>query len=322
MIPPTIERLVAAAVLAPSSHNTQPWLFRAAADRVDLIADRLRALPVNDPYDRELTVSCGCALLNLRVQAAATGLAATVSTVPDPDDPDRLARVTLATTATSDPDASLAAAITMRHTHRAPFEGGDLPPDVTADLLRAARHEGAYLTVVDAAARRHALADLVAQADALLWDDVRWRRELAAWMHPRRTRDGLTMPTLAVPIAQAIVRSFDLGHGTAAKDRQLADASPMLAVLSTDGDSAADWLRAGQALQRVLLTAARAGVQASYLNAPVQVQALRPRVGEVAHAPGVVQLVLRLGRTAQVRGPGPRRAVADVLLPAPSEARP
>ena len=57
--------LVAQAVLAPSSHNTQPWLWLLLEGSVTLFADRTRALPVNDPDDRELTMSCGAALLNL-----------------------------------------------------------------------------------------------------------------------------------------------------------------------------------------------------------------------------------------------------------------
>jgi hypothetical protein len=47
------------AVLAPSSHNTQPWVFRIGASEIDLFADRTRALPVNEPEDRELTIRCG-----------------------------------------------------------------------------------------------------------------------------------------------------------------------------------------------------------------------------------------------------------------------
>jgi hypothetical protein len=60
-----VTALVGAAVLAPSSHNTQPWRFRTSDDAIDVFADRTRALPVNDPDDRELTISC-CALFNLR----------------------------------------------------------------------------------------------------------------------------------------------------------------------------------------------------------------------------------------------------------------
>src|SRR6056297_3546023 len=82
---PAAERLIARAILAPSSHNTQPWLFEIAGDRIRLIADRTRALPVNDPEDRELAISCGCALFNLRAAAAEDGLGAAVSLLPDPE---------------------------------------------------------------------------------------------------------------------------------------------------------------------------------------------------------------------------------------------
>ena len=55
------------AVLAPSSHNSQPWHFVLQDDSVLVCADRTRALPVVDPFDRELVISCGAALFNLRV---------------------------------------------------------------------------------------------------------------------------------------------------------------------------------------------------------------------------------------------------------------
>lgn len=73
-------------MLAPSSHNTQPWRFCTSGDRVELYADRTRALPFNDPEDRELTISCGCALMNTRVAAAEAGLAMSAEVLPSPDE--------------------------------------------------------------------------------------------------------------------------------------------------------------------------------------------------------------------------------------------
>ena len=107
-----------AAVAAPSAHNSQPWRFRLLRETVDLIADRTRALAVNDPYDRELTISCGAALFNLRVAAAARGWVALLDEFPFEDDPDLLARITLCTGV---PDgienaSRLAAAIPLRRT--------------------------------------------------------------------------------------------------------------------------------------------------------------------------------------------------------------
>jgi hypothetical protein len=48
------------------------------------------------------------------------------------------------------------------------------------------------------------------------------------------------MPALAVPVAQRVVRSFDMGGGMGTKDRNLADASPFRTVVGRPGDSVAD----------------------------------------------------------------------------------
>src|SRR5258707_1068424 len=56
-----------AATRAPSIHNSQPWLFRLRAGGIDVLADRQRRLRAIDPRGRELLISVGAAILNLRV---------------------------------------------------------------------------------------------------------------------------------------------------------------------------------------------------------------------------------------------------------------
>lgn len=313
---PQLQALVQAATLAPSSHNTQPWLFRLEGQVIELLADRTRALPVNDPDDRELTISCGCALFNLRVAAAAAGLQAQVEPWPDAADTDLLARVRLASSSADQTDATLQAAMAERRTYRERFAATAVDPMTLRSLVDAVHSEAALLAVLDTADQRLGAAALVAEGDAMLWANPSWRRELAAWMHPRRHGDGLTLPALAIPVAQMVVRTFDMGHGVAAKDRQLADESPVLAVLTTVGDSPRDWLAAGQALQRLLLLGVQLGLQASYLNQPVQVATLRPKLQQLTGCPGYAQLLLRIGSPTQVKPAAPRRPLADVLVTA------
>jgi nitroreductase len=312
-----MQALVQAATLAPSSHNTQPWLFRLEGQVIELLADRTRALPVNDPDDRELTISCGCALFNLRVAAAAAGLQAQVEPWPDAADTDLLARVRLAPGRADETDAALQAGMAERRTYRERFAATAVDPMTLRSLVDAVHGEAASLAVLDTADQRLAAAALVAEGDGMLWANPSWRRELAAWMHPRRRGDGLTLPALAIPVAQVVVRTFDMGHGVAAKDRQLADESPVLAVLTTVGDSPRDWLAAGQALQRLLLLGVQLGLQASYLNQPVQVATLRPKLQQLTGRPGYAQLLLRIGAPTQVKPAAPRRPLADVLVTAP-----
>lgn len=305
--------LIRGAVLAPSSHNTQPWMFRVSASHIDLLADRTRALPVNDPQDRELAISCGCALMNLRAAAAAQGLALKVDLLPAAEDPDWLARVAFVVTAAAPAaEAGLAQFIERRRTCRERFARREADASALDDLLEAAKLEGASLRPLSAADARQQAASLVYEGDVLQWANPAWRRELADWMHPRSRGDGLTVPALAAPIARLAVRSFDLGARVGAKDRDLAEASPLLAVLGTDGDRARDWLQAGQALERCLLTACRHGLQASYFNQPVQIAALRPRLQDLAGG-GFPQVLLRFGYPAAAVPAAPRRDLEDVI---------
>lgn len=308
-----LDALVQVASLAPSSHNTQPWLFRLDGHVVDVLADRTRALPVNDPHDRELTISCGCALFSLRVAAAAVGLKARVEVLPDAADDDHLARVHLVSATVTQADAELQAALAERRTYRRRFAATAIEPETVRVLADAVTPEGAVLTVLETDDQRQRAAAFVAEGDAAQWANPSWRRELAAWMHPRRRGDGLALPTLAIPVAQLVVRSFDMGHGVAAKDRQLADESPLLAVLSTAGDEPRDWLAAGQALQRLLLVGVRHGMQASYLNQPIQVASLRPTVQQLTGRPGFAQLLLRMGVASGALPATPRRPVTDII---------
>lgn len=318
------------AVLAPSSHNSQPWLFRLDGEELELRADRTRALPVVDPDDRELVMSCGAALFTLRIALRAFGLLPEVHAVPptaryDPlgvrTVPDVLARITVRDGPPPSADEeALFRAIPRRHTNRARFAAGSVGRKLVDALARAAEEEDAWFAPVEGEGARDALADLVARADAEQAADPRFRRELAAWVHAGRTRSGDGMPAYAFGIhgprallAPLVVRTFDWGEGQAARDRQLAEGSPLLAILGTGRDDPAAWLEAGQALGRVLLRACAADLSASFLNQPVELPHLRNRVTEIADRPGHAQLVLRFGIGPEIE-PTPRRPVEDVLV--------
>jgi hypothetical protein len=316
------------AVLAPSGHNSQPWLFQLAPDHdgpgaVDLYADRSRALPVVDPDDRELIMSCGSALFHLRLAMRSFGFADHVTPFPDPGTPDLLARVQPdaggSRTAT-DEERALFAAIGERRTHRKPFEDRAIPRTVLTALQQAAATEGAWLHPIEGEETRSAVADLVAEGNRIQGADPRFRRELAAWMHPNHSRSRDGMPGYAHGIGHLVstlfplaIRAFDWGQSIAHRDRQLATRAPALVVVGTDEQTPAAWLAAGQALARVLLCARANDIQASFLNQPIEVAEVRPRLQAVLHHPGHAQLLLRMGYGREVR-PTPRRPVSDVLV--------
>jgi nitroreductase len=309
------------AILAPSSHNTQPWLFRINAMDVELFADRRRALPVVDPQDRELTISCGAALFHLRVAAEYFGHRYRVELLPDPANRDLLARFHLGLSGeTSSDDILLFHSLTKRHTNRQAFLADPVHQTVLDLLMESAKEESAWLRLVEGDEERGWLADLVAAADRKQWSDHAFREELARWLrtHPDRASDGLVVQSMGVKdwmafMAPLLVRTFDRGGGEAAKDREIALHSPVLAVLGTEKDDVRSWLAAGQALASVLLHARSEDVWVSFLNQPIEVEETRQQLAAGLGLAGHPQLLLRLGYGPSA-SPTPRRPVREVLI--------
>jgi hypothetical protein len=310
------------AVLAPSNHNTQPWRFLIDGNTVQICADRLRALPVVDPFDRELLISCGAALFNLRVALSHFGLAYAITLFPSEADPDVVAQVLVSPHGHRDMTlAPLFDAITQRVTTRAPFIDEPVPADVQQKLIDACLAEGALASCRHERIDRQTIAQLVAEADHTQFADPRFRRELAAWIHPRRRDDGMPLYgaavggllDFAVPLMSAVVRVFDAGAGMPASHLHLVDGSPLIVGIATMRNDREAWLAAGQALERMLLVAASEGLTASYLNQPIEVSTLRLQISALLHVDATPQLLLRVGRGPRAEH-APRRPLSDFLF--------
>ncbi|MEV5373244.1 nitroreductase [Streptomyces albogriseolus] len=318
----TVTTLVAEATLAPSMHNAQPWRFRfLTGERLLLLhADLERAMPRSDPGDRALHIGCGAALLNMRVAAAHAGLAPDVRLLPEPQDPLLLAAVRLTEQTGGGRDDELArlhAAIRQRHTSRHPFAEKDLPEDVRTTLRDAAARESATL-LFPGAWHAETVLDLIRDAESRDVMDADAREDLIRW-----TRLGAEADTAVDGVPEyafgprkrdgrAPVRDFAGRRPVADRGTTTFEYTPHLALLSTSGDGPADWLRAGQALERVLLEATLADLATSLTSHALETPELRLLVRDPGSGTGQVQMVLRIGYGP--RGPAtPRRPVSDVL---------
>jgi hypothetical protein len=312
---------IAHAVRAPSSHNTQPWLFRLKSGEVELLADLRRACPVVDPHNRELTISCGAALYHLKLALNCDSLATLVRILPPSDEENLLARVMVAGPhMPSDDEQVLFDAIHKRRTNRFPFSKQGVDPQLQTEWINDAKSERAWIHMIHCDREKREVADLVSQGDRLQASDKHFRRELAHWIHSNTSsrRDGIPgysqgVSDFASHFGWLAVRTIDWGDGQAAKDRQLTEGSPLLAVIGTASDTRADWIACGQALAKITLRATSWLVDASYLNQPIEIPELRIELGETLKTDGFPQILMRLGRGHEVK-PTPRRSIDEVIV--------
>jgi len=302
-----------AAIAAPSIHNTQPWLFQVAGSQIRLFLDDRRRLAAIDPQGRAMHLAIGAALFNLRVAILSRGRAADVELLPDPQLSSLAAVVTAGAVQRVDsPSLELAQAIPRRRTNRRPFASRPVPDSILAECVAAALMEGGLLIPADPIARYDVLA-LTRAAQRRQQTDPGYLAELGAWAPtPSGRADGIPAASIGPrpDPASLPLRDFDpVGTRRGARF----EPEPTIGVLFSRGDGPADWLRAGQALQRVLLTATARGVATSLLTQATEVAPMRTELAAPGE-PHWAQAVIRFGYAGRTPRT-PRRPLSDVLLP-------
>ena len=305
------------ATLAPSVHNTQPWAFRVASDVVELHLDPARRLPVADPDDQELRLACGAALFNLRLALLARGVRPAVALYPDPARPQLVAQVRRAGTGHATPElARLLEAVPRRHTNRRPFTGAPVAAAERYALRRAAAEEGALLHFVPATQRAE-LGRLSIAAHRRQLTDPAFRDELLRWTGRGPDQPDGVPARVAGPLPAAhdrwVVRDFAGGTGRERPPGKDED-EPLLAALIPHVTGPAAEVRAGEAMQRVLLTATAEGLAVSFLSQLVEVPDAREALRRLVGAVRPPLAVLRIGHGPPT-GRTPRRPMAELMLP-------
>ncbi|WP_086668574.1 Acg family FMN-binding oxidoreductase [Lentzea kentuckyensis] len=313
--PEQIESALATASLAPSVHNTQPWRFRVRRDRIELHADPCRKLAATDPEDRELRLSCGAALFNLRLALQSMGVRPLVTMMPGQDAPGALAVVRRGGTIKIDDESrALLDAVPRRRTNRRPFLEARLDPRQRHALVRAAELERSWLHVVTTPEERAQLKRFVQQAHQIQLGDKGVQAELAAFTgHRPGAPDGVPLASAGVrPEMQDewVFRDFQGPERHPGKDYE---SDPLIVILCSFYDGPLGDLTAGQAMQRVLLTATTQGLSASFMSQPVEVKRVREDLRRALGGLLVPQTVLRVGFSTPVPAT-PRRSVSELLL--------
>jgi hypothetical protein len=340
--PADFDAVLKASTPATSMLHTRPWRFRLGPAEIDLLADADRHLPAAGAsgwasWGWAARLACGVALFNLRVALAVRERPATVRLQPDRTDPDLLARLTAGVPRLPTPlELRLYRAIARQYSDRTPFADKPVPVEVRAELLAAARAEQAWLDLLIGPAAVQATAGLVQTAHELLDRDAGYRanvsREMSQWRsaapaaaHPMPV-DGV--PACAgspAPRPYRLPPRWDFRGAVSPgglpgelpcelpsglPSRREFQREPLMAVLGGSGDWPADQVQAGQALQRVLLTATDLGLAASMFSQPIEAASVREQLRLALGRRAAPQMLIRFGYPRPAP-PSPRSAVAD-----------
>ncbi|TDV42532.1 Acg family FMN-binding oxidoreductase [Actinophytocola oryzae] len=289
--------IAAAAMRAPSVHNTRPWVLEFHDDHRVSLYERLdRALPHHDPLGRDRLISCGAALEHVLLAMRVLGWVPEVELRPDRTRPDEVACVTAIRRAEpSEVDVARHGAIHGRHSYRGPFAPEPVEAGLRTALAAAQGVDGVGVRLVT---ETEVVARLLHHAVLVLRADHAYQRELTAWTAPVRDPlpgEGVSSAirrTATLPWAGLVRRTTSVPDVDTLADRL---AGELLILVETTDDGPPDHVRAGMAAEQVWLTATAAGLVGSLLTQPFQLREVRAGLVEALSLNGFPQLLLRFG---------------------------
>ncbi len=298
------------AVLAPSSHNSQPWRFEVDENNILIYPEKSRRLPESDKNDRQLYISLGCAIQNIFIAADYYGFSCTTKYLLSND---CAAKITLIKDKEVGDKHHLIFSILTRTNNRNKYES-QLPDSDFLQKIKAMEGERVKLNVVTEKSEIDQVADIALDAGVAAMDDKNFRLELSQYVKPNTTKSeigmpgfGLGIPTPVSFIVPTILKWFNVNRLSRKQDEALLKKhTPAFVVISTKEDQALDWIVAGQVYEKIALRAEHAGLKTAVWAAPIQIGEYYRDLQKVTKTDFRPQVFFRVGYTNKVTRHSPR----------------
>ena len=319
-----MEFLLRYAVLAPSTHNTQPWLFKITDSSCQIFLNPSLRLPEADPKGRDLYISIGCCLENLilaakyfgmfeRVEYRLTGNLAAEVFFHD-------------STGIHEAYEYLLSTIPKRINARGVFESRGIDSKLVEQIQSFISTEYQFeppikLLFITNKEDIVQLASLTAQGLRVAYTKSRFRKEMSHWIHNSLSRklDGmpgyaLRMPLLLSFIIPSTIRFFNIGKFLGKLNYQSFSSAPLVCGFFCSEESERTWLFTGRAAERIMLEYQSRGLQTSIFVASIEMGDLHKKVQDVFQTNLRPQFLFCIGYMANIQRKTPKYSAKEKLI--------
>ncbi len=320
------------AVLAPSSHNSQPWNLKVTNDPfsddiyyIHVRPDMSRFLGVSDITGREMFISLGCAVEDMLVAADYYGIKTNVSYFSSSYN----SAVTISLDFNSittehmpNKGDHLIFAILKRRTNRNKYDSTiPLMGSWAINSLDRVKELNVSCLFVSDNQKRSAITDVVMGAMDEAMSNRGFRRELSPYIKSNYTSSYLGMPGFGMGIPGPVslflpflIKNFNMFKLSRKEDEALLkDHTKMFGIVATKHDSPKHWLAAGQAYQCIALEAVNSGLQTAVMAAAIEMGDHYKKLQEILGISERPQVFFRIGLCEKEVHPSPRIKAEDLL---------
>lgn len=307
------------AILSPSTHNSQPWLFKVENGSCKIYYDKNLKIPEADPLGRDLYISMGCMVENLAIAANYFGIFKDLKIVLQDN---FIVEVYFQENGEKDSNLNyLVDVMPKRINARGLFESKLLPESIQAEMMSFKKDIRIRTDFVTSKEKINKLSALTAEGLKLAYKKPSFRKEMSGWMHNNLSTAktglpgySLRMPLILSFIIPTLVRFFDLSPLLAKLNYKSMASAPLICIFSSEESNPSTWFETGRTAQRFMLHLNSKSIRTSIFVASIEIGDLYKKVQEVLGGSLIPQFLFCAGYMNSVQKHSPRHNLEDKLI--------
>lgn len=314
-----IKFIVGFGILAPSSHNSQPWSFSIEKNIIHVYKEENRRLPVGDVNDRLLYISIGCAIENILIAADYFGYTSEIKF----NSGNSVVSVTLSNNGLvkKENKEHQIFIINRRTVNRGKYLNKEIDNKIL-DTIKNLESSNLKINIITEEIKKNKLADIALAATSDSMSSKEFRKELAHHVISNTSSKKIGMPgfTLGFPtlvsyIAPIMLKIFNLSKLSNKDDEKiLKKFTPYMLIISTTGDDLADWIATGRTFQKISLITTAEEISLGVWAAPILIGNYYNGIKDLLGIDCRPQFFFRMGYALRnVKKHSPRLTVDDVI---------
>lgn len=307
------------AILAPSTHNSQPWLFKLKDNTVEVFYDEKLKIPEADKLGRDLYISMGCVIENLAIAASYFGIFNDLNVVLKDN---LIAVVSFRNDGQKNSDLEyLVDTIPRRINARGFFEPKPVPGEIQGEMMSLKKDGRIRLDFITKKERIDILAKLTAEGLRYAYKKPAFRKEMSGWMNNNLSskKTGLPGYSLRIPfilsfIIPILVKFFDISPLLAKLNYRSFASAPFVCIFSSEESSPSVWFETGRLAERSMLHLQSKDIRTSIFVASIEMGDIYKKVQGVVGINLTPQFIFCAGYMKDVQKHSPRQNLENKLI--------
>lgn len=284
-----VDKLMDAAVAAPSAGNNQPWKWTYSGGLLFLVHDKKKSWSWGDYFEMGSHMGLGAALENINLQAINLNLNATFHTLPMDQHPNLIAAISFqpGVHQADEIGAQLSKHIFERYTNRKVGDRKPLPAGFYEQLQTISEAaNGIHTYVIEEQEQLVELADIIAECDKIrlldqlgheeFFHEIRWTEEEAL-----QSRDGIELRAVDITPSEVagfkvardwnamqLIADWDKGNAFKKLSTTAVKNASGVVIFTIDNFSHRELIEVGRCVQRSWIFANQQGVSVHPMLSP------------------------------------------------------